>query len=350
MLGAAVFLSVLGVTSTAAVSCNDVSTDACRLLVAAAPNFCTTPQANVECPSFCGLCSLGVTAAAGSCSDISTDACRLLVAASPNFCTTPSAQTECPAFCGLCTRTCYHCNEVNDPSTCTTSVNCGVGKECIVSETIGDDFIYHYNLGCVDKSYCTSGTDLPHPGSGSSVVGKRSPSKRNLQYGCCDADLCNNKMPAELTPTTCPTGTQEFKDGLVHVCYFLLKQERNADDGAKACANQFRGGNLAYIPSRAADNFIKSSFGSEFSGDHSGTFIGVFDKEHELSFVDTDGSPQIFFDWRHGQPNDPNVNDPNREPAQDCVRMFPIDGEHYTWQDKPCEQLAWSLCSINIHK
>ena len=25
-------------------------------------------------------------------------------------------------------RTCYHCNEVNDPSTCTTSVNCGVGK------------------------------------------------------------------------------------------------------------------------------------------------------------------------------------------------------------------------------
>ena len=48
--------SVLGVTSTAAVSCNDVSTDACRLLVAAAPNFCTTPQANVECPSFCGLC------------------------------------------------------------------------------------------------------------------------------------------------------------------------------------------------------------------------------------------------------------------------------------------------------
>ena len=25
-------------------------------------------------------------------------------------------------------------------------------QECIVSETIGDDFIYHYNLGCVDKS------------------------------------------------------------------------------------------------------------------------------------------------------------------------------------------------------
>ena len=48
------------------------------------------------------LLALGVTAAAGSCSDISTDACRLLVAASPNFCTTPSAQTECPAFCGLC--------------------------------------------------------------------------------------------------------------------------------------------------------------------------------------------------------------------------------------------------------
>lgn len=85
-------------------------------------------------------------------------------------------------------------------------------------------------------------------------------------------------------------------------------------------------------------------------GDHSGTFIGVFDKEHELSFVDTDGSPQVFFDWRHGQPNDPNVNDPIREPAQDCVRMFPIDREHFTWQDKPCEQLAWTLCSINIHK
>nr|XP_034331667.1 C-type lectin mannose-binding isoform-like [Crassostrea gigas] len=219
--------------------------------------------------------------------------------------------------------------------------------QCIVSKTIGEDFIYHYNLGCVDKSYCTSGTDLPHSPP---AVGRRAVYKRNLQFGCCDTDLCNNKLPSELTPTTCPSGTHEFKDGQVHVCYYLLKQERNVDDGAKACADTFHGGKLASMPSRAADEFIKSSLGSEFAGDHSGTFIGVFDKEHELSFVDTDRSPQVFFDWRHGQPNDPNVNDPIREPAQDCVRMFPIDREHFTWQDKPCEQLAWTLCSINIHK
>uniref|UniRef100_A0A8W8JAI4 C-type lectin domain-containing protein n=1 Tax=Magallana gigas TaxID=29159 RepID=A0A8W8JAI4_MAGGI len=257
------------------------------------------------------------------CKDISTDACRLLVAASPNFCTTSSAQVECPSFCGLCSRTCYQCHEVDDPKTCTTSINCGVGK------------------------YCTSGTDLPHSPP---AVGRRAVYKRNLQFGCCDTDLCNNKLPSELTPTTCPTGTHEFKDGQVHVCYFLLKQERNADDGAKACADTFHGGKLAYIPSRAADDFIKSSIGSEFRGDNSGTFIGVFDKEHELSFVDTDGSPQVFFDWRHGQPNDPNVNDPIREPAQDCVIMYPNDREHFTWQDRPCEVLAWTLCSINIHK
>uniref|UniRef100_A0A8W8JAF8 C-type lectin domain-containing protein n=1 Tax=Magallana gigas TaxID=29159 RepID=A0A8W8JAF8_MAGGI len=165
------------------------------------------------------------------------------------------------------------------------------------------------------RQYCTSGTDLPHSPP---AVGRRAVYKRNLQFGCCDTDLCNNKLPSELTPTTCPSGTHEFKDGQVHVCYYLLKQERNADDGAKACADTFHGGKLAYIPSRAADEFIKSSLGSEFAGDHSGTFIGVFDKEHELSFVDTDGSPQVFFDLRHGQPNDPNVNDPIREPAQDC--------------------------------
>uniref|UniRef100_A0A8W8J600 C-type lectin domain-containing protein n=1 Tax=Magallana gigas TaxID=29159 RepID=A0A8W8J600_MAGGI len=262
-----------------------------------------------------------VSAADTPCKDISSDACRLLAAASPNFCTTTSAQVDVYLSVDF--------------------------VQCIVSETIGDDFIYHYNLGCVDKSYCTSGTDLPHSPP---AVGRRAVYKRNLQFGCCDTDLCNNKLPSELTPTTCPSGTHEFKDGQVHVCYYLLKQERNVDDGAKACADTFHGGKLASMPSRAADEFIKSSLGSEFAGDHSGTFIGVFDKEHELSFVDTDRSPQVFFDWRHGQPNDPNVNDPIREPAQDCVRMFPIDREHFTWQDKPCEQLAWTLCSINIHK
>ncbi|XP_062594561.1 uncharacterized protein LOC134255978 [Saccostrea cucullata] len=247
-------------------------------------------------------------------------------------------------------RRCYQCHEVNNPADCTTSVNCGVGKECIVSETIGDDFTYHFNVGCVEKSVCTSGSDLPHPSSGPDIVGKRTVMKRNLEFACCDSDLCNNKMPSEFQPTSCPSGTHEFRDGLVHLCYFILKQDRNADDGARACATQFKGGKLAYIPSDAADNFIKLTLKGDFSGDHSGAFIGVFDKQQELSFVDTDGAPQKFFDWRHGQPNDPNVNDPHREPAQDCVRMFPIDGEHFSWQDKPCEQLAWTLCSINIHK
>ncbi|XP_061176561.1 mannose-binding protein C-like isoform X2 [Saccostrea echinata] len=289
-------------------------------------------------------------AADSTCADISTDACRLLVHAAPNFCSTLSGQTDCPAFCGLCSRRCYQCHEVNNPADCSTSVTCGVGKECIVSETIGDDFTYHFNVGCVEKSVCTSGSDLPHPSSAPGIVGKRAVLKRNLEFACCDSDLCNNKLPSALQPTSCPSGTHEFRDGSVHLCYFVLKQERNADDGARACATAFKGGKLAYIPSDAADNFIKLTFKGDFSGDHSGAFIGVFDKEHELSFVDTDGSPQTFFDWRHGQPNDPNVNDPHREPAQDCVRMFPVDGEHFTWQDKPCEQLGWALCSINIHK
>ena len=80
-----------------------------------------------------------------------------------------------------------------------------------------------------------------------------------------------------------------------------------------------------------------------------GVWIGVFDKDHESSFVDTDGEPQKYFNWRHDQPNDPDRNDPH-DPAQDCVRSFPHDHEKFSWQDKPCEQDGLAACSINIHK
>lgn len=46
------------------------------------------------------------------------------------------------------------------------------------------------------RQYCTSGTDLPHSPP---AVGRRAVYKRNLQFGCCDTDLCNNKLPSELT-------------------------------------------------------------------------------------------------------------------------------------------------------
>lgn len=46
-----------------------------------------------------------------------------------------------------------------------------------------------------NRQFCSSGTDLPHSPP---AVGRRAVYKRNLQFGCCDTDLCNNKLPSEL--------------------------------------------------------------------------------------------------------------------------------------------------------
>ncbi|KAK3097650.1 hypothetical protein FSP39_011732 [Pinctada imbricata] len=126
---------------------------------------------------------------------------------------------------------------------------------------------------------------------------------------------------------------------------------QNASESNKLCQQKYSSGRLAYIPSANAEYFMERALQSQFGNERgSGVWIGVFDNIQEGKFVDTDGEPQKYFNWRYDQPNDPNRN-VDGDPAQDCVRSFPHDRHDiFSWQDKPCKENGLAICSINLHK
>ena len=102
----------------------------------------------------------------------------------------------------------------------------------------------------------------------------------------------------------------------VYIClYNTLKNHANSQDYA-----QQNGGNLVSIHCDEQNNQIHSEFGGNKF------WIGVNDLANEGTFVNNDGTPFDYNNWRDGEPN--NVN------GEDCV----ITGDNWgkEWIDTGC--------------
>ncbi|XP_078319259.1 uncharacterized protein LOC111120750 isoform X2 [Crassostrea virginica] len=103
------------------------------------------------------------------------------------------AQELCPGYCNTCRRKCYHCDAVDRPEDCHTTAVCQSNQVCIVTQTFTQSLVEKFQLGCVDKSICTS------------LYGGIQ-SKRSISFdgGCCDHNYCNKHDPdvSTLSPIT----------------------------------------------------------------------------------------------------------------------------------------------------
>ncbi|XP_046576515.1 uncharacterized skeletal organic matrix protein 2-like [Haliotis rubra] len=76
---------------------------------------------------------------------------------------------------------CYHCDFIDDPTTCATTTICKANQHCFVDKVYTDNYETKYNLGCADYSECyvKGGT-------------KRDNVLSTMCSVCCDGNYCNH--------------------------------------------------------------------------------------------------------------------------------------------------------------
>lgn len=171
---------------------------------------------------------------AETCDDVDKTLCDEIFARKPDMCTESCITKLCKRSCGLCPLRCYTCREVSDVTNCTAESACTNTDElCFTVQTFTDNFKEAYKLGCAKKSLCDS------------MSSKR---KVNVDAGCCNSELCNNKPPTLLNVTDSQTlltnnttmnDTNMCDDIDSDICQKMMKMDPNmcSDDciASKLC-------------------------------------------------------------------------------------------------------------------
>ncbi|KAH3700630.1 collagen alpha-1(XII) chain-like [Dreissena polymorpha] len=145
------------------------------------------------------------------CEDLNTAACALFLSSKPNLCQDKALAANCQRFCGLCPLVCYDCPDaVNVTHSCNATSACGQDQLCMKKEHSYPDGTKEFILSCESKAVC-EGLNIGFH----NIIGKRSPvnsaARRDVNFHCCDSDLCN--LPTEFT-TTVPTTTHPTTNSL----------------------------------------------------------------------------------------------------------------------------------------
>ncbi|VDI81804.1 Hypothetical predicted protein [Mytilus galloprovincialis] len=156
---------------------------------------------------------VSVIYAASVCEDHSTKACQRLAAIKPDMCQDNCTSSLCPRTCGCCPLKCFSCENVDHPSECNQTIQCGsMSMACIATQTVTTQLEKKYQLNCVDNTICT---DLY------GVVPNRTvPNVRrevDLFGGCCATDLCNKYDEPDKIPAPTAHAQHVHTNGNIHL-------------------------------------------------------------------------------------------------------------------------------------
>ncbi|XP_052804717.1 collagen alpha-1(XII) chain-like [Mya arenaria] len=143
------------------------------------------------------ICGEPVSAdGAAPCEDLNTAACALFLSSKPDLCQDPALSANCKRFCGLCPLVCYSCPmAVNSSDDCNNTRACDPDEVCMRKQHSYPDGSKEFILSCESKMACEGLNYGFH-----NIVGKR-----DINFHCCSADLCN--LPPEFTTTMAPPPT-----------------------------------------------------------------------------------------------------------------------------------------------
>ncbi|XP_060063313.1 uncharacterized protein LOC132543812 [Ylistrum balloti] len=193
------------------------STDLCNYNISSitpplAGIILTTPAAVVAPDA--SIAPAPVATTRGPCADFNNELCTQLAFAMPDICTNDCIATKvCPSMCGKCL-SCFNCDNVNDPSACTSTVTCNPGQRCYITETYNSlTFEHGFRTGCIDDKLCSNLTvGGPVDTVGPALIGRRSHFHFSLDGDCCASDFCNDRIQTTVAPvvtTPAPVGTMQ---------------------------------------------------------------------------------------------------------------------------------------------
>lgn len=157
----------------------------------------------------------------------------------------------------------------------------------------------------------------------------------DAQLRSADASITppNPDAAPQLIPAPCADGGDvRIADALTGNCYLRFDEQVTWSIASARC--QAAGGHLASISSASEDAIVAQiapdmapNLPSEFDA-----WIGGNDIAAEGTWAwEVTGEPFAFMNWRDGEPNNNNVNDPDGE---DCAVY---EGDNSQWDDRSCQ-------------
>lgn len=137
-----------------------------------------------------------------------------------------------------------------------------------------------------------------------------------------------------LVPATCDDGDVRVSDPITGNCYLRFNENVTWQVASARC--QAAGAHLVSIETVEEDALVASiapqnaNDPTDFDG-----WIGANDIANETTWMwETTLEPFVFTNWRSGEPNNNNDDDPTGE---DCAVY---EGDTSTWDDRTCSMLA----------
>ncbi|XP_055999183.1 uncharacterized protein LOC125655051 [Ostrea edulis] len=215
---------------------------------------------------------------------------------------------------------CFNCPQSSDPELCDKVKVCENYQKCHIQREVefGDEY---FTQSCINNHECVSTTN---------VFGKRL--LQNCPT-CCATDLCNRQCgdhetttPGSLYPSmSCPPDWVEFQSA----CYKYVQEPIDWSKAEDMCKNM--GSHLAYIESRAENDFVNDLTGSDR------VWLGGTDMHEEGKWVWSSGSSFNFSNFFSTKAI--NIA------AEDCLYMY---GDYGQWNDYYCNHRYDFVCERNL--
>lgn len=137
--------------------------------------------------------------------------------------------------------------------------------------------------------------------------------------------------PVPDAPRPCIEGDDQVVDPTTGHCYLFFAQLATWDAARVAC--QVLDAHLVVSTSRAENDRFSPLAGL------ADVWVGGNDKSVEMTWVWLNGEPMSYTNWRTGEPNNSDANDPTGE---DCMIIEGDNGG--LWDDRSCQRTYGFIC------
>jgi hypothetical protein len=145
------------------------------------------------------------------------------------------------------------------------------------------------------------------------------------------ADAPPPPPPDAPPPPSCVEGDDRVLDPTTGHCYVVFRTQVTWATARETCRNM--DGHLVVVTSAAENEIVQSLTGGVDN------WMGGNDIEVEGVWVWLNGEPLIYPNWRAGEPNNSDNNDPNGE---DCMIIEGARGG--SWDDRSCLRNYGAIC------